>query len=165
VSEQDTKTLRYDWFVSEDGTRCEVREGYVDADAVVEHARHIGEARAELFRDFAYDHDMTLYGEPSPALAEAFEALAGNVEYTQFSFFQGLGSTSRLLTRSPHERRRRAARERVLDRYAGTVSKQVRSERRSRGLPTENPWSITSSGTTRAMSTRSWICTPRTPSN
>ena len=30
--ELDTKTLRYDWFLSNDGTRCEVREGYVDAD-------------------------------------------------------------------------------------------------------------------------------------
>ena len=31
--EKDTKTLRYDWFLSDDGTECEVREGYVDADA------------------------------------------------------------------------------------------------------------------------------------
>ena len=66
VREKDTKTLRYDWFLSDDGTRCEVREGYVDADALLEHARNIGEARAQLFHDFAYDHDMTLYGEPSP---------------------------------------------------------------------------------------------------
>jgi hypothetical protein len=25
--EQDTKTLRYEWFLSDDGTECEVREG------------------------------------------------------------------------------------------------------------------------------------------
>ena len=90
VREKDTKTLRYDWFLSDDGTRCEVREGYVDADALLEHARNIGEARAQLFHDFAYDHDMTLYGEPSPALAAAFEAMAGAVTYTQFSLLQGL---------------------------------------------------------------------------
>ena len=90
VREKDTKTLRYDWFISDDGTQCEVREGYVDADAVLEHAQHIGEARAKLFRDFAYGHDMTLYGEPSPALAAAFEAMAGAVTYTKYSFFQGL---------------------------------------------------------------------------
>ena len=90
VRAKDTKTLRYDWFISDDGTRCEVRESYVDADAVLEHAQHIGEARAELFRDFAYDHDMTLYGEPSPALAAAFEALGSAVKYTKYSFFQGL---------------------------------------------------------------------------
>ena len=38
--EKDTKTLRYDWFLNADGTECEVREGYVDADALLEHARH-----------------------------------------------------------------------------------------------------------------------------
>jgi quinol monooxygenase YgiN len=101
VREKDTKTLRYDWFISEDGTRCEVREAYVDADAVLEHSQHIFEARAKLFRDFAYDHDMTLYGEPSPALAAAFERLAGAVEYTQFSFFQGLAVDTKVLDEVP----------------------------------------------------------------
>ena len=33
---------------------------------------------------------MTIYGEPSPALAEAMEALAGVVQFNRFSFFQGL---------------------------------------------------------------------------
>src|SRR5262245_56073954 len=28
--EKDTRTLRYDWFISRDGTECEVREAYVD---------------------------------------------------------------------------------------------------------------------------------------
>ncbi len=37
--EKDTKTLRYDWFLSDDGTQCEVREGYVDADGLIEHAQ------------------------------------------------------------------------------------------------------------------------------
>ena len=90
VKEKDTKTLRYDWFLSDDGTRCEVREGYVDADAVLEHAQNIGSARAKLFQDFADDHDMTLYGEPSPALATAFESLGSAVRYTKYAFFQGL---------------------------------------------------------------------------
>ena len=88
--EKDTQTLRYDWFLSEDGSECEVREGYVDADALLEHAHHVGEARAKLFRDFADDHTMTLYGEPSPALAEAMEKLAGVVTFRRFSFLQGL---------------------------------------------------------------------------
>jgi hypothetical protein len=87
--ERDTKTLRYDWFLSDDGT-CEVREGYVDADALLEHARNVAEARDALFRDFAYDHEMTLYGEPSPALAELMEKLAGVVPFTRFSLLQGL---------------------------------------------------------------------------
>jgi quinol monooxygenase YgiN len=99
TKEKDTGTLRYDWFLSNDGTACEVREGYVDADALLEHANNVGEARAKLFRDFAYGHDMTIYGEPSPALAEAMDALAGVVQFNRFSFFQGLDAD----VEAPHE--------------------------------------------------------------
>jgi len=88
--EKDTKTLRYDWFLSDDGTECEVREGYVDADALIEHGRNVAEARDALFRDFAYDHEMTIFGEPSPALAQLMEQLAGVVPFRRFSLLQGL---------------------------------------------------------------------------
>jgi quinol monooxygenase YgiN len=86
--ESDTRTLRYDWFLSEDGTECEVREAYVDADSLVEHQRHIAEAKAKLFRDFADGHHMTFYAEPSPALAAVVEQMG--VEFTQFSLLQSL---------------------------------------------------------------------------
>src|SRR5215510_2470663 len=79
--EKDTKTLRYDWFISDDGTECEVREGYVDADGLVEHAFNVSDAREKLFREYAYDHDMTIYGEPSPMLAGLIERLAGHVSF------------------------------------------------------------------------------------
>jgi quinol monooxygenase YgiN len=97
--EKDAKTLRYDWFISDDGTQCEVREGYVDADGLLEHSDHVGEARTKLFHEFAYDHDMTLYGEPSPELAAVFEKMAaqGHVKYTQFSFLQGLDADVEVL--------------------------------------------------------------------
>jgi quinol monooxygenase YgiN len=89
--EKDTKTLRYDWFLSEDGTECEVREAYVDADALLEHSNHVGEARNKLFRDFADGHTMTFYAQPSPALAEAIQAMPpGAVEIKRFAFLQGL---------------------------------------------------------------------------
>lgn len=90
--EKDTKTLRYDWFLSDDGTACEVREGYVDADGLLEHAFNVAEAREVLFRDYAYDHDMTIYGEPSPALAELMERLADHVTFNRYSLLQGLDS-------------------------------------------------------------------------
>lgn len=99
--EKDTKTLRYDWFISDDGTQCEVREGYVDADGLLEHAHHVAEAREELFRGYAYGHDMTIYGEPSPALAELMERLAGHVEFNRFSFLQGLASDIQVLAEVP----------------------------------------------------------------
>jgi quinol monooxygenase YgiN len=56
--EKDTGTLAYDWFLSDDGTTCEVREAYVDADALVEHAMNVREAREAMFAEFAYDHQM-----------------------------------------------------------------------------------------------------------
>ena len=100
--ELDTNTRRYDWFISDDGTQCEVREAYVDADALVEHAQHVGEARNKLFRDFADGHHMTFYAEPSPALAEAMRAIPpGAVEVTQFSFFQGLEADAEVSDQIP----------------------------------------------------------------
>ncbi len=60
TKEKDTGTLAYDWFVSEDGTECEVREAYVDADALIDHAFHVREAREKLYAEFAYDHHGVL---------------------------------------------------------------------------------------------------------
>ena len=88
--DKDTRTLRYDWFVSADGSECEVRESYVDADALLEHARNVFEARDTLFRDFAYDHQMTIYGEPSPALEQLMEQLKGVVPFRRLKLLQGL---------------------------------------------------------------------------
>ena len=88
--EKDTRTLRYDWFLSADGTECEVREGYVDADALIEHARNVAQARDTLFRNFAYDHEMTLYGEPSPALAQLMAQLKDVVPFRRLTLLQGL---------------------------------------------------------------------------
>ena len=89
TEELDTKTVRYDWFLSDDETECEVREAYVDANALIEHARHIGEARNTLFRAFADGHMITFYAEPSPALAKAMEAMPpGAVAVKQFFAFQ-----------------------------------------------------------------------------
>jgi hypothetical protein len=50
----------------------------------------VAEAREKLFRNYAYDHDMTLYGEPSPALAALIEKLAGIVQFNRYSLLQGL---------------------------------------------------------------------------
>ncbi len=88
MRELDEKPLRYDWFLSDDGTRCEVREAYVDADDLLEHQRAVAEAKMKLSRDFLDGHTMTFYDEPSPALAQVLETMG--VAYQQFSFFQGL---------------------------------------------------------------------------
>ena len=89
--EKDTHTLRYDWFLSTDGTECEVREAYTSPDGLIEHNAHIVEARTLLFKDYADGHFMTLYGEPSKPLIDLLKKHAAG--FTWFSFVQGLDST------------------------------------------------------------------------
>jgi len=86
--EQDTKTLRYDWFINEDGMDCEVHEVYLDEEGLFEHNKHVLEARTILFRDFAFDHRMTVFGEISPQLRDLAIKHAGGI--TVCAFFQGL---------------------------------------------------------------------------
>ncbi len=50
--EQDTHTLRCDWFINSDGTECEVHEMFPDEQGLIEHSMHIIKARSVLFRDF-----------------------------------------------------------------------------------------------------------------
>jgi quinol monooxygenase YgiN len=86
--EQDTHTLRCDWFVNGDGTECEVHEMFPDEQGLIEHSMHIMEARSVLFRDFAYDHQATLYGEVSQDFINLVTERMGAP--TVFSFVQGL---------------------------------------------------------------------------
>lgn len=88
TKEKDTRTLRYDWFISSDGTDCEVREAYTGPEGLIEHNTHILEARTKLFRDYADNHFMTVYGEPSQPLLELLKAHA--VGHKWFVFLEGL---------------------------------------------------------------------------
>ena len=88
TKEKDTRTLRYDWFLSSDGTECEVREAYTGPEGLVEHNTHILEARAKLFKDYADGHFMTVYGDPSKPLLDLLSV--HKVGFKWFSFMQGL---------------------------------------------------------------------------
>ena len=88
TQEKDTHTLRYDWFLSLDGTECEVREAYTDPEGLIEHNRNILEARTKLFKDYADNHFMTVYGEVSEPLLNLLKT--HQVGYKWFSFLQGL---------------------------------------------------------------------------
>jgi quinol monooxygenase YgiN len=88
VREQDTQTIRYDWFINEDGTECEVHEAYLSEEGLIEHTAHVMEARALLFERHAYDHRMAVYGEISEDLRDLFQQHAGGV--TSYSFLEGL---------------------------------------------------------------------------
>lgn len=87
--EKDTKTLRYDWFLSTDESECEIREVYESSEGLVEHRMHIGEALDRLFTEFADDHSVSVYGEPSPQLVELAKRMPpGSVKW--YSFLRGL---------------------------------------------------------------------------
>jgi quinol monooxygenase YgiN len=86
--EKDTKTLRYDWFINEDETECEVHEAYLGEQGLIEHNQHVVAARDTLFRDYAFDHRMSVYGEISQQLSDLFNKHAGGVG--KFSFVHGL---------------------------------------------------------------------------
>lgn len=88
TKEKDTRTLRYDWFLSTDGTECEVREAYTSPEGLIEHNNHILEARTKLFKDYADGHFMTFYGERSQPLLDLLKTHA--VGFKWFSFIQGL---------------------------------------------------------------------------
>ena len=90
--EKDTRTLRYEWFLSLDGTECEVREAYTGPEGLIEHNRIILEARTKLCKDYADNHFMTVYGEVSEPLLNLLK-LHG-VGYKWFSFLQGLESSA-----------------------------------------------------------------------
>jgi quinol monooxygenase YgiN len=91
TQENDTRTLRYDWFVSTDGTHCEVREAYSSAEGLIEHNHNIRDARAKLFQDYADNHFMTVYGDVSQPLLDLLHAHAGGHQW--FVFLQGLESS------------------------------------------------------------------------
>jgi quinol monooxygenase YgiN len=86
--EQDTQTIRYDWFINEDGTECEVHEAYLSGQGLIEHNTHVLNARAVLFEKYAYDHRMTAFGEVSQELRALADKHAGGI--TVYSFLQGL---------------------------------------------------------------------------
>jgi quinol monooxygenase YgiN len=86
--EQDTNTIRYDWFINAEGTECEVHEAYESGEGLIEHNAHVVEARAVLFEKYAYDHRMTAFGEVSEELMALARKHAGGLGV--YSFFQGL---------------------------------------------------------------------------
>jgi hypothetical protein len=125
----DTRTLRYDWFLRDDGTKCEVREAYLSEEGLFEHVADVRDARDKLFRDFADDHRMTVYGTPSPRFLELAKAHGAAVRWFScgsrgsrgLSRHHGLNRRPRRLARPNH--RTTAARDscQKADRYVSAV--------------------------------------------
>jgi quinol monooxygenase YgiN len=142
----DTKTLRYDWFVDDAGTECEARESYVEADGLLEHNAHVRDARDRLFRDHAYGHDMTIYGEPSPALAELIERMAGHVEFHRFSLLQSLGAGPEGDTPAFEAAARLKIRDGALEAFERQAAEVLRLMREADLQPLRYDWFVSDDG-------------------
>lgn len=90
TKEKDTGTLQYDWFLSSDRTECEIREVYESSEALAEHKHNLSKALRRLFEEFACDHNVVIYGDPSPQLLEGARIMMPDVEIKVYSFLQGL---------------------------------------------------------------------------
>jgi quinol monooxygenase YgiN len=90
--DQDSQTLRYDWFVDQDAMECEVHELYQSEAGLIEHNAHIMAAREVLFREYAFDHRMSAFGEISQQLRDLAHKHAGGIAV--YTFLQGLETSA-----------------------------------------------------------------------
>lgn len=84
LTRAEATTLQYDWFFSDDETRCVVRETYANSDAVLAHLANVGELIGKL-AELGGGLEIEAFGDPSPELLEAAAAF----EPTIYRFFQG----------------------------------------------------------------------------
>ena len=87
VKEKDPGTLQYDWFLNSDKTECEILEAYESSEAILAHIANLREPLG-ILKQYAMDHSVVLYGDPSPELIQT--AKMRGVEVKIYSFLQGL---------------------------------------------------------------------------
>ena len=86
--EKDTQTIRYDWFINEDGTECEVHETYLSGRGSIEHNTHVMEGVGGPLREVRVRPPDGAFGEVSQSLRELANKHAGGIAV--YSFLQGL---------------------------------------------------------------------------
>jgi quinol monooxygenase YgiN len=88
VKEKEIGTLQYDWFLSGDGTECEIREAYESSEAALFHQSNVREPLRILFEKFGSPTSVIIYGDPSPELLE--NSIVSGIGIKIFSHLQGL---------------------------------------------------------------------------
>lgn len=86
ITKDEGTTLQYDWFFSDDETKCVVRERYANSDAVLSHMANVGELIGK-FAELGGGLEIEAFGDPSPELLKA--AAAAGLQPTVYRFFQG----------------------------------------------------------------------------
>ena len=77
-------TLQHDWFFSDDGAQCVVREAYASSDAFLAHLAGAGPLLARLV-ELGGGLELDVFGEPSAALRAAVAAFQPRI----YSYSQG----------------------------------------------------------------------------
>jgi len=76
-------TLQHDWFISDDGGRCVVRETYASSDAFLAHLTGAGPLLGRLV-ELGGGLELELFGEPSATLRDAVAAFQPRIySYSQ----------------------------------------------------------------------------------
>jgi quinol monooxygenase YgiN len=84
ITKDEETTLQYDWFFSDDETRCVVRETYANSDAILAHMANMGDLIGKL-AELGGGLEIEAFGDPSPELLEAAAAF----QPTVYRYFQG----------------------------------------------------------------------------
>lgn len=74
----ESGTLVYEWYVSEDGKTCHINEGYEDSGAALAHVGNFGAKFAERFMGCFEPTGFFVYGEPSAEVRAALDTLGAN---------------------------------------------------------------------------------------
>lgn len=70
VREKDSGTLRYDWFLTADGTNVKVQEDYKSSDAIISHMHNMGE-HLEHIISLCSSVSIDILGNPSSQVRDA----------------------------------------------------------------------------------------------
>lgn len=84
ITKGEETTHQYDWFFSDNETKCVLRETYANSDAILTHMANIGDLLGKL-GELGGGLEIEAFGDPSPELLEAAAAL----QPTVYRYFQG----------------------------------------------------------------------------
>lgn len=87
---EETQTLAYEWYISDDGGTVHIFEKYADSDSMISHVNGFLEKWAERFLASVDPTRFVVYGDPSPAARELLSGF-GPVYLGPWGGFSRLG--------------------------------------------------------------------------
>jgi quinol monooxygenase YgiN len=85
VDANEPNTLTYEWYLSEDGSKCYIVETFKDSDAVMAHLGNVGDMFGPLF-EVAPLTGFKIYGSPSDGVRQTLEPFGAQF----FEHFNGV---------------------------------------------------------------------------